>query len=150
MVLLNPEIITFPSVRPPALSLSIMGRNCSAVHGIGPPPMSTYSTPNCLTARMAPSLRSRPFTGAPILGVLGPSLGIPGPRFQVFSAATDKPGATAAATDPAAACLSKLRREREELICAPSNANSWDRATATGDVPVHSLLVFMRLCNKLI
>src|SRR3954470_9477157 len=103
-----------------------MGRNCSAVHGIGPPPISTYSTPSCLTARMALSLRSRPFTGAPILGVRGPSLGIPGPRFQVFSAATDKPGATAA-TEPAATCFIKLRREREELICAPSKANTWDR-----------------------
>src|SRR3954452_23135022 len=121
MVLLNPEIITFPSVRPPALSLSIMGRNCSAVHGIGPPPISTYSTPSCLTARMAPSLRSRPFTGAPILGVLGPSLGIPGPRFQLLSAATDEYGASAA-TEPTATSLIKLRREREELICAPSKS----------------------------
>src|SRR5436853_7620123 len=90
---------------------------------------------------MAPSLRSRPFTGAPILGVLGPSLGIPGPRFQVFSAATDKPEATAATTDPDAACLSKLRREREELICVPSKANIWNRTTATSDVSAltHSL-----------
>src|SRR3954449_9484196 len=125
MVLGNPAIITLPRIRPPAFSLSIMGRNCSAVHGIGPPPISTYSTPSCLTARMAPSLRSRPFTGAPILGVLGPSLGIPGPRFQVFSAATDKLGATAA-TEQTATCFIKLRREREELICAPSKANTRD------------------------
>src|SRR3954454_16387827 len=120
MVLLNPEIITFPSVRPPALSLSTMGPNCSAVHGIGPPPINTYSTPSCLTARMAPSLRSRPFTGAPIFGVLGPSFGIPGPRFQVFSAATDDSGASAAAAEAAATPLIKLRRETEELILAPS------------------------------
>src|SRR3954471_5856541 len=118
IVLLNPEIITLPRVRPPALSLSIMGRNCSAVHGIGPPPISTYSTPSCLTARMAPSLRSRPFTGAPILGVLGPSLGIPGPRFQVFSAPVDGCEASAA-TEPAATPSIKLLRERKELICAP-------------------------------
>src|SRR3954454_16670941 len=114
----NAAIITFPSFRPPALSLSIIGRNCSAVHGIGPPPIRTYSTPSCLTARMAPSLRSRPLTGAPILGVLGPSLGIPGPRFRVFSAAIGKCEASPV-TEPAATPLIKLRREGEELMRAP-------------------------------
>src|SRR4051812_2846146 len=120
MVLVNPEIIMFPSFNPPALSLSIMGLSCSTVQGIGPPPISTYSTPNCLIARMAWSLRSRPFTGAPILGVLGPSLGMPGPRFHVFSAALDDFGASAT-TEPAAMPLVKLRRERIDLIGAPLN-----------------------------
>src|SRR6476646_5232832 len=107
-----------PSFKPPALSVSTMGRNCSVVQGIGPPPVNTYSTPSCLTARMARSLRSRPFTGAPIFGVLGPSLGMPGPRFQPLSAAADEDEASAAA-DPAATPLIKLRREREELTCTP-------------------------------
>src|SRR6478672_6878264 len=115
MVLGNPEIITLPSFKPPALSLSIMGRNCSTVHGIGPPPISTYSTPSCLTARMARSLRSRPFTGAPILGVLGPSFGMPGPRFQVFSAALDDSRANAP-SEPAATPFIKLLRETKDLI----------------------------------
>src|SRR3954453_3164584 len=139
MVLLNPEIMTLPSFKPPALSLSIMGLNCSTVHGIGPPPISTYSTPSCFTARMARSLRSRPFTGAPILGVLGPSLGMPGPRFQVFSAAVDDSG-TSAATEPAATPLMIFLREREELIFAP-----YEKLSGS-----NSLLVLTRLGHQLI
>src|SRR5690348_8734326 len=84
----NPPIIKFPRVRPPALKVSMRERIRRSSQGIRGPPISTWSTPSCLTRRMPagsspPADRLPPPPSRQILGVSGPSargLGIAAPR----------------------------------------------------------------------
>src|SRR2546422_8049578 len=57
MALGNPEIIMLPRVRPPYLRRSMMDWIWLSFHGIGGPPIRTWSTPNCFTRRMPASSR---------------------------------------------------------------------------------------------
>src|SRR3984885_6339536 len=98
MQLLKPAIIMLPTVRPPVLSLSTVACRSASCQGILGPPMSTLFTPICLTLRIASSVISRPPTGAQILGVFGPSWGIPGPCGPLYSV----PSAAAAGNTAAA------------------------------------------------
>src|ERR1700733_5518091 len=85
MQLLKPAIIMLPTVSPPVLSLSTVACRSASCQGILGPPMSTLFTPICLTIRIDSSVISLPLTGAHILGVLGPSWGIPGPCGPLYS-----------------------------------------------------------------
>src|ERR1700677_4926536 len=98
MQLLKPAIIMLPTVKPPVLSLSTVACRSASCQGILGPPMSTLFTPICLTCRIASSVISRPPIGAQILGVLGPSWGIPGPCGPLYSV----PSAAAAGNTAAA------------------------------------------------
>src|ERR1700734_1358810 len=111
MQLGKPAIIMFSTVRPPALSLSTVACRSASCQGILGPPMSTLFTPICLTIRIDSSVISLPLTGAHILGVLGPSWGIPGPCGPLYSV----PLAAAAAGKTAAAGNAAERAAVEQI-----------------------------------
>src|ERR1700692_1985404 len=87
-----------PTARPPVLSLSTMPCNSDSSQGIFGPPINTLLTPICLTCRMDSSVIARTPSGAQILGVFGPSWGIPGPCGPLYSV----PSAAAAGNTAAA------------------------------------------------
>ena len=87
-----------PTVKPPVLSLSTTPCRSASSHGIFGPPINTLLTPICLTIRMASSVIARILSGAQILGVFGPSWGIPGPCGPLYSV----PSAAAAGNTAAA------------------------------------------------
>src|ERR1700761_5324570 len=120
MQLLNPAIIMLPAFRPPVLSLSTMACKSASCQGIFGPPIKTLSTPSCLICRIDSVVMSRPSTGAQILGVLGPSCGIPGPCGPLYSVASSAAahGSTAAADNAAVEQrpFIRLLREKSKLI----------------------------------
>src|ERR1700733_3970713 len=98
MQLLNPAIIMLPTTNPPVLSLSTTPCRSASSQGIFGPPINTLLTPICLTIRMLSLVISRRLSGAQILGVFGPSWGIPGPCGPLYSV----PSAAAAGNTAAA------------------------------------------------
>src|ERR1700733_7959761 len=106
-----------PAFRPPVLSLSTMACKSASCQGIFGPPIKTLSTPSCLICRIDSTVMSRPSTGAQILGVLGPSCGIPGPCGPLYSGALSAAadGSTAAADKAAVEQMSFMRLLREKL-----------------------------------
>src|ERR1700722_10552041 len=109
-----------PAFRPPVLSLSTMACKSASCHGIFGPPIKTLSTPSCLIRRIDSVVISRPSMGAQILGVLGPSCGIPGPCGPLYSEAVSAAAeGSAVAADKAAVeqrLFIRLLREKLRLI----------------------------------
>src|ERR1700760_1219418 len=95
-----------PTTRPPVLSLSTTPCSSDSCQGILGPPIKTLLTPICLTCRMDSSVIAWTLSGAQILGVFGPSCGIPGPCGPLYSvpsaAAAGNTAAAGSAADSAA------------------------------------------------
>src|SRR5580704_4363883 len=95
-----------PTTRPPVFSLSTTPCISDSSQGIFGPPIKTLLTPICLTCRMDSSVIAWTLSGAQILGVVGPSCGIPGPCGPLYSvpsaAAAGNTAAAGSAADSAA------------------------------------------------
>src|SRR6185295_15027313 len=110
----KPPIIMLPSVSPAALICSITERRRLSSHGICGPPISTWSTPSCLTLRI-PAASSVPAARLPapasrqILGVSRAS-----ERCPELGAAPATEAVRAAAPTP---CRISLRDQSELMRC---------------------------------
>src|SRR6201996_5306796 len=107
-----------PTTRPPVLSLSTTACRSASCQGIFGPPIKTLLTPICFTCRIASSVIAWTLSGAQILGVLGPSCGIPGPCGPLYSvpfaAAAGNTAAAGNAADSAAVEQIPFIRDRLE------------------------------------